>query len=63
MHGILGGGENICGRIHDGAITLPGDNIIMKVKQVNSQSDLISVSSFAGPFYLKVRSSVCIILI
>ena len=40
----------------------PGD-FITKVKQVNSQSDLISMSSFAGPFYLTVRSSVCIILI
>ena len=42
--------------------TLPGD-FITKVKQVNSQSDLISMSSFAGPSYLTIRSFVCIILI
>ena len=40
----------------------PGD-FIMKVKQINSQSDLISMSSFAGLSYLTIRFSVCIILI
>ena len=35
----------------------------MKVKQINSQSDLIWMSSFAGPSYLTIRSSVYIILI
>ena len=39
----------------------PGD-FIMNVKQINSQSDLISMSSFAGPSYLKTRSSVYMIL-
>ena len=34
-----------------------------KVKQINSQSDLISMASFAGPSYLTIRSSVYIILI
>ena len=33
------------------------------MKQINSQSDLISMLSFAGPSYLTIRSSVCIILI
>ena len=32
-----------------------------KVKHINSQSDLISTSSFAGPSYLTIRSSVCIL--
>ena len=40
----------------------PGD-FITKVTQINSQSDLISMSSFAGPPYLTIRSSVSIILI
>ena len=40
----------------------PGD-FLTKVKQVNSQSDLISMSSFAGPSYLTIRSCICIILI
>ena len=40
----------------------PGD-FITKVKQINSQSDLISMSSFVGPSYLTVRSFVCFILI
>ena len=40
----------------------PGD-FIRKVKQINRQSDLIPMFSFAGPFYLTVRSAVCIILI
>ena len=35
----------------------------MTVKQINSQSDLIWMSSFAGPSYLRSRSSVYIILI
>ena len=39
------------------------NDFITKVKQTNSQSDLISMLSFAGPSYLTVRSSVCIILI
>ena len=33
------------------------------LKQINSQSDLISMSSFASLSYLTIRSSVCIILI
>ena len=33
------------------------------MKQINSQSDLISMSSFAGPPYLRTGSSVCITLI
>ena len=40
----------------------PGD-FIAKVKQINSQSDLISMSSFADPSYLTIRPFVCIILI
>ena len=44
------------------ACSLPGD-FITEVKQVNSQSDLISMSIFAGPFYLTIKSSVCIVLI
>ena len=40
----------------------PGD-FAAKVKQVNSQSDLIWRSSFAGPSYLTIRSPVYIILI
>ena len=39
----------------------PGD-FITNVKQINNQSDLISMSNFAGPFYLTIRSSVCMIL-
>ena len=39
---------------------LPGD-FATKVKQINSQSDLIWMSSFAGPSYLTIRSSVYII--
>ena len=34
----------------------------MNVKQINSQSDLTSTSSFAVQSYLTVRSSLCIIL-
>ena len=34
-----------------------------KVKQINSQSNLICMSSFAGPGYLTIRSSVYIVLI
>ena len=41
---------------------MPGD-FVTKVKQINSQSDLISMSNFAGPSYLTIRSSVYIILI
>ena len=40
----------------------PGD-FATKVKQINSQSDLIWMLSFAGPSYLTIRSSVHIILI
>ena len=40
----------------------PGD-FATKVKQINSQSDLIWMSSFAGPSYLTMSSSVYIILI
>ena len=54
---------------HDKTITqlleywyYPGD-FITKLKQVNNQSDLISMSSFAGPSYLTIRSSVRIILL
>ena len=42
--------------------TIPGDSVT-KVKQNNSQSDLTSMSSFAGPSYLTIRSSVYIICI
>ena len=41
---------------------IPGD-FATKVKQINSQSGLIWMSSFAGPSYLTIRSSVYIILI
>ena len=34
----------------------PGD-FVTNVKQISSQSDLTSMSSFAGPSYLTVRSS------
>ena len=44
------------------SLLLPGD-FITNMKQVNSQSDLISMSSFAGPSYPTLRSSFCIILI
>ena len=37
----------------------PGD-FLTEVKQINSQSDLISMSNFAGPSYLTVRPSVYI---
>ena len=40
----------------------PGD-FVTKVKQINSQSDLIWMTRFADPSYLTVRSSVYIILI
>ena len=40
----------------------PAD-FVPKVKQINSQSDLISMSSFAGLSYLTIRSFVSIILI
>ena len=33
-----------------------------KVKQINSQSDLIWMSNFAGPSYLTIGSSVYILL-
>ena len=39
------------------------DDFVTNVKQISSQSDLTSMSSFAGPSYLTVRSSLCIILI
>ena len=41
---------------------LPSD-FVKIVRQINSQSDLTSMSSFAGPSYLTVRSSLHIILI
>ena len=40
----------------------PGD-FVTNVKQINSQSDLTSISSFAGPSYFTVRSSLYTILI
>ena len=40
----------------------PGD-FVAKAKQINSQSNLISMSNFAGPSYLTIISSVYIILI
>ena len=40
----------------------PGDSVT-NVKQIESQSDLASMSSFADPSHLTVRSSLCIILI
>ena len=43
------------------SVRIPGD-FVKKVKQINNQSDLISMSSFAGPSYLTIRSSVYIIL-
>ena len=42
-------------------ITQPGD-FVMNVKQINSQSNLTSMTSFAGPSYLTIKSSVYIIL-
>ena len=47
---------------NDGCFRKPGD-LVTNVTQINSQSDLISISSFAGPSYLTIRSSLCIILI
>ena len=44
------------------SIFYPSD-FATKVKQINSESNLIYMSSFAGPSYLTVRSSVYIILI
>ena len=41
---------------------VPGD-FVAKVKQINGQSDLISMSNFAGPSYLTTISFVYIILI
>ena len=43
-------------------VEYPGD-IVTNVTQINSQSDLISMLSFAGPSYLTIRSSVYMILI
>ena len=40
----------------------PGD-FVTNVTQISSQSDLISMSSFAGPSYLTIRSSVYMILV
>ena len=40
----------------------PGD-FVSNVKQINNQSDLIWMTSFAGPSYFTIRSSVYIILI
>ena len=40
----------------------PGD-LVTKVKQIDGQSDLIWMTSFAGPSYLTIRSSVYSILI
>ena len=37
--------------------------LVSKVKQISIQSDLTSMSSFAGPSYLTIRSSVFIILL
>ena len=42
--------------------SFPGD-FVTNVKQINSQSDLTSMLSFAGPSYLTVRISLYIILI
>ena len=45
------------------ALVPPGDFVTnVNVKQINSQSELTSMSSFAGPSYLTVRSSLYIIL-
>ena len=41
---------------------LPG-SFVTKVKRINSQSDLILMSNFAGPSYFIIRTSVHIILI
>ena len=40
----------------------PGD-FLTKVKQIDSQSDLISMSNFASPIVIRIRSSVYIISI
>ena len=50
--------ENLSDKVY----SYPGD-FVSKVKQINSQSDLIWMRSFAGPCYLTIKSSVCIILI
>ena len=47
------------GKLH---IADPSD-FVTKVKQINSQSDLIWMTSFAAPSYLTIRSSANIILI
>ena len=39
------------------------DDFVTKVKQINSQSDLIWMKSFPGPSYLTIRFSADIILI
>ena len=41
---------------------IPGD-FVTNVKQINSQSNLTSMSNFGSPSYLTVRSSLFIILI
>ena len=48
--------------IRKGQCIIP-DDFVTNVKQINSQTDLTSMSSFAGPSYLTVRSSLCIILV
>ena len=63
------GGESLSAIIFDAMLfkrvkilNCPGD-FATTVKQINSQSDLIWMSSFAGPSYLTIMSSVYIILI
>ena len=62
-----GGGEQSCYWLQSTSVNSngqdrPGD-FVAKVKQINSQSDLIWMRSFAGPCYLTIRFSVYIILI
>ena len=53
--------QRSCGRLFLSLGSLiPGSDFVTKVKQINSQSDLISMSSFAGPSSFLIRSSVYI---
>ena len=49
----IGGKLKHC--IQNALITISGD-LVAKVKQINSQSDLMSMSNFAGPSYLTIIS-------
>ena len=50
------------GKVYLAVTKYPGD-FVTNVTQINSQSDLISMLSFAGPSYLTIRPYVCMILI